>query len=63
MTVKAYSNARHLTLEVSGHVVGTAPVVDRVATWPGVVLAPGRQRIEVRADHGASDRVEWEVTP
>ncbi len=63
VTVKAYSNARHLTLEVNGHPVGSAMVVDRIATWPGVVLAPGRQVIDVRADDGIGDRAEWEVTP
>ncbi|NRF71672.1 glycoside hydrolase family 2 protein [Aquincola sp. S2] len=63
VTLKAYSNARRLTLEVSGRAVGTAAVVNRIATWPGVVLAPGRQQIAVRGDHGAGDRVEWEVTP
>ncbi|WP_284615022.1 glycoside hydrolase family 2 protein [Aquabacterium humicola] len=63
VTLKAYSNARRLTLEVSGRVVGSADVIDRIATWPGVVLAPGRQQIVVRGDHGAGDSVAWEVTP
>ena len=61
VTVKAYSNARRLTLEVNGRAVGTAEVVDRIARWPDVVLAPGRQQIAVRGDHGASDSVAWDV--
>jgi beta-galactosidase len=63
VTLKAYSNARRLSLEVNGRMLGSAEVVDRIATWPGVVLAPGRQQIVVRGDHGAADRVEWEITP
>ena len=63
VTVKAYSNAARVTLTVNGQPVGTAEVVDRVASWPGVVLAPGRHQIEVRSDHGASDRTVWEVVP
>lgn len=63
VTVKAYSNARRLTLEVNGRAVGSAEVVDRIALWPGVELAPGRQTIVVRSDDGASDRAEWEVLP
>jgi len=63
VTVKAYSNARRLTLEVNGRALGGAEVIDRIATWSGVVLAPGRQQIVVRGDHGASDSVEWQVAP
>ena len=63
VTVKAYSNAVRLTLEVNGQPLGSADVLDRVATWPGVVLEPGRQVLVVRADHGATDRVEWVVGP
>ena len=62
-TVKAYSNARHLTLEVNGRAIGRAEVVDRVALWPRVVLAPGRQVLVVRSEDGASDRADWEVLP
>lgn len=63
VTVKAYSNATRLTLEVNGQAMGSAAVVDRVASWPGIVLAAGRQLIRVRSDDGISDHVEWEVTP
>ena len=63
VTVKAYSNTSRLTLEVNGLPVGTADVVDRVASWPGVMLAPGRHVVQVRSDQGASDRIEWEAAP
>jgi beta-galactosidase len=63
VTVKAYSNASRLTLEVNGQGLGSAEVVDHVARWPGVVLQPGPQVLVVRADSGAADRVEWEVRP
>lgn len=62
-TIKAYSNARELTLDVNGQRVGTVPVVDRVATWPAVPLAAGRAVLTVRDDRGLDDRVEWQIEP
>lgn len=59
--VKAYSNARQLTLEVNGQPVGTVPVVDRIATWPAVNLAPGRATLQVRDERGHTDRTDWDI--
>jgi beta-galactosidase len=61
VAVKAYSNARELTLEVNGQPVGTVPVVDRIATWPAVNLAAGRATLQVRDERGTTDRVNWEI--
>ena len=61
--VKAYSNSSRVTLEVDGRVIGVAPVVDRVATWPDVVLAPGHARLRVVDDRGHEDAIEWDVKP
>jgi len=61
--VKAYSNSSLVTLEVDGRVMGVAPVVDRVATWHGVVLTPGHARLRVVDDRGQEDAIEWDVKP
>jgi beta-galactosidase len=63
VTVKAYSNARSVTLTVDGRLVGRADVADRIATWPGVVLAPGRHVLQLQSDHGLVEQVVWEATP
>jgi hypothetical protein len=55
-----YSNARRVTLELNGAVVGSADPVDRIAVWPDVTLAPGRNVLRVRTDAGATDSVVWE---
>ena len=61
VAVKAYSNAREVTLELNGRSVGTVPVVERIATWPVVELAPGRATLRVRDERGNTDRVDWDV--
>jgi len=61
--VKAYSNSSRVTLEVDGRVIGVVPVVDRVATWPAVVLGPGHARLRVVDDRGHEDAIEWDVKP
>ncbi|MCE4557806.1 glycoside hydrolase family 2 protein [Roseateles cellulosilyticus] len=61
VTIKAYSNARRARLELNGHTLGTADVVDRIAVWPAVDLPPGRARLRVTDDRGSSDEVEWEM--
>lgn len=61
VAVKAYSNAREVTLELNGRSVGTVPVVDRIATWPAVELPPGRVTLQARDERGTADRVDWEV--
>ncbi|HEX5683989.1 MAG TPA: glycoside hydrolase family 2 TIM barrel-domain containing protein, partial [Ideonella sp.] len=63
VTVKAYSNARSVTLTVDGRLVGRADVVDRIATWPGVVLSPGRHVLQLQSDHGLVEQAVWEATP
>lgn len=60
-SVRAFSNQAELTLFVQGREVGRAPVVDHVAEWPNVTLAPGLNRVEVRGD-GVSD-VVWRTRP
>lgn len=61
VAIKAYSNARQVTLDVNGRTVGTADVVDRIATWPAVNLPPGRATLQVRDDRGSTDRVDWQI--
>lgn len=61
--VKAYSNARELSLEVNGRTVGHSQVVDRIAVWPQVALSPGRATLRVRDEHGHTDSIEWTVQP
>lgn len=61
--IKAYSNARALSLTVDGRVIGEAEVIDRVAVWPELDLPPGTHRIAVRSDHGLLDEVSWDLQP
>ena len=61
VTIKAYSNAAKATLQVNGRAVGTVDVVDRVAVWPAVELAPGTATLEVSDDRGSRERVDWQV--
>jgi beta-galactosidase len=65
-TITAYTNLRSVELLVDGESVGTRAVgAGRVATWDGVALAPGRNRVEVRGalppDAGTSDAVDWDL--
>jgi beta-galactosidase/beta-glucuronidase len=62
-SVKAYTNGKRATLELNGVVIGTATAADRIATWPDVPLAPGRNVLSVRTDAGAADSVVWEGRP
>ena len=61
VTVKVYANVPSVSLRLNGRVVGTAPVVDHVATWP-VTLAPGVNRVEVEGG-GVRDAVTWRLAP
>lgn len=61
--IKAYSNARRVTLRVNGVDVGSEYPADRVVVWRDVPLAPGRNEITVLTDAGASDSVVWEGAP
>ncbi|KQV92641.1 hypothetical protein ASC91_08770 [Pelomonas sp. Root1237] len=63
VAVKAYSNGRQASLEVNGKPMGTVPVVDRIAAWPAVPLAPGRTTLRVRDERGATDSIEWDIQP
>lgn len=59
VTVKAYSNAAKASLQVNGKSIGTVDVVDRIATWPAVELAPGPARLDVSDDRGSRESVDW----
>lgn len=61
--VKVYTNGERVTLEVNGVEFGSARPVDRIAVWPDVPLAPGRNVLGVRSDAGATHSVVWEGTP
>jgi beta-galactosidase len=61
--VKVYSNAARVTLEVNGKAVGSKEPADRIAVWPQVALAPGRNVLRVSTDGGLTDTVVWEATP
>jgi beta-galactosidase len=62
-TVKVYTNAERVTLEVNGIEVRRERRFDRVAIWRDVPLAPGRNVVAVRTDSGVTDSVVWEGTP
>ena len=58
--VKVYTNAARVTLEVNGVAFAGKTPVDRMAVWPDVPLAVGRNVLSVRTEAGATDSVEWE---
>ena len=62
-SIKAYTNAQRLTLEVNGVVFGSVTPVGHIAVWRDVPLAPGRNEIGVRTDAGLSDTVVVDGTP
>jgi beta-galactosidase len=59
--VKVYSNQPAARLRVNGVDLGERPVDGHIARWP-VRLAPGANRIEVRAGQ-LVDSVEWTLAP
>ena len=61
VTVKVYANVPAVSLRLNGRDLGTAPVLDHIATWP-VTLAPGVNHIAVEAG-GARDAVTWILAP
>ncbi len=65
VTVKAYSNAPRARLTLNGVDQGEREVVDRVATWPDVTLAPGSNRVQVASaiDPNVQDSVVWTFEP
>ena len=61
-SLRAYGNEAQMTLHVNGRRHGTAHVVDHVAEWTDVPLAPGVNRIDVESPGGAGDSVWlWRV--
>jgi beta-galactosidase len=61
--VKVYTNAARVTLEVNGKPVGSKEPSDRIAVWPQVALATGRNVLRVSTEGGLTDTVVWEATP
>jgi beta-galactosidase len=61
--VKVYTNAARVTLELNGKPVGTKEPADRIAVWPNVTLASGRNVLRVSTEAGLTDTVVWEATP
>lgn len=60
--VRVYSNADRVALSLNGASLGEADCVDRICVFPQVRLAPGRNRVEARAqvaDVVLMDVVEW----
>lgn len=58
-TVKVYSNLDRLTLTVNGAPLGSRPVLDHVAEWTEIGLAPGENRIRVSGG-ALSDEFVWQ---
>jgi hypothetical protein len=61
--VKVYTNAARVTLEVNGKPVGSKEPADRIAVWPQVALATGRNVLRVSTEAGPTDTVVWEASP
>jgi endoglucanase len=61
--VKVYTNAARVSLSLNGRPIGSADVAERIAVWPAVPLAAGRNELRVTGDNGASDSVVWEAAP
>lgn len=62
VSVKVYTNAHRVTLDVNGATFGVARP-GRICVWHGVPLAPGRNVLTVRADTGVTDTVVWDCAP
>ncbi len=61
--VKIYANGKSVTLNVNGVDLPAQAVQGGIATWPGVALQPGRNRLQARGDNGAADNIQWVVMP
>jgi beta-galactosidase len=61
--IKVYSNGDRATLTLDGKSLGTLSVQDHLAQWSAVALSPGRHRLSVSTDHGATDAIDWDCTP
>ena len=62
VTVRAYSNRSFARLTVNGRSAGEVPVIDHVATWRGVELTPGSNRIAVSSGT-LRDEAVWTYDP
>ncbi|WP_317151240.1 glycoside hydrolase family 2 protein [Sphingopyxis indica] len=62
VTVRVYSNQPAVRLTVNGRALPEMPVVDHVATWTGVQLTPGRNRIAVSSGD-LRDEAVWTYDP
>ncbi|MGM9484977.1 glycoside hydrolase family 2 TIM barrel-domain containing protein [Roseateles sp. NT4] len=61
--VKVYANGTRVTLKLNGADLPAQDLQGGIATWPGVKLQPGRNRLQARADNGATDTITWIATP
>jgi beta-galactosidase len=63
--VRVYSNAPRLRLTVNGVDLGEREVLNHVATWPGVTLKPGDNRVQAASavDPAVQDSVVWRYEP
>jgi beta-galactosidase len=61
-SVKIYTNAPRVMLEVNGATFGVARP-GRICVWHGVPLAPGSNTLTVRTDSGVTDTVVWDCAP
>jgi hypothetical protein len=61
--VKVYANGKRVTLTLNGVDLPAQPVQGGIATWPGIALQAGRNRLQARGDNGATDNIRWVVTP
>lgn len=62
VTIRAYSNQSAVRLTVNGRALSEMPVIDHVATWENVGLAPGSNRIEVSSGD-LRDEAVWVYDP
>ncbi|MFG6490596.1 glycoside hydrolase family 2 TIM barrel-domain containing protein [Roseateles sp. BYS78W] len=61
--VKVYANGGRVTLTLNGAELPAQATRGGIAIWPGVPLQPGRNRLEARADNGATDNITWIAIP
>jgi len=61
--VKVYANGRSAVLNLNGVDLPAQAVQGGIARWDSVILRPGRNRLQARADNGATDNTTWVVLP
>ncbi|MCP1469259.1 beta-galactosidase [Sphingobium sp. OAS761] len=62
VTIRAYSNQPAVRLTVNGRALPEMPVIDHVAAWTDVTLAPGSNRIELSSGDLRDESV-WTYDP